>query len=345
MDKKVSPFVSKHDRPQLLDCRSRYDVLRDFINGLSTKLSSVSSNIEDEFLSAYRVHMLSVQQELRDLKIQVIKAEEAVNEDRQVATLEQEVTWFSDEALRLKNQTASMKKDMQHVVVRTKALREQREFLSEQLKSMLKRSRILEAELKELTGNTFENENASSIATPSVAHSQQQRMMATSASAPALQRTADSRGRNMANSSSTPKLFPKIKSKKSLSSSSLMAVDDVLIPKPKMTSANFKPAALSACDELEQLKASRASTEADLEHAIRGVLKEIVDRKLTVAARDMRLSLEEAKQAKPKLADVGGITGLGLEHFSDSDRLSAISIYLSHPGTFRQVVDYLVRNC
>ena len=124
-----------------------------------------------------------------------------------------------------------------------------------------------------------------------------------------------------------------------------MAVDDVLIPKSKLTSTNFKPAALSACDELEQLKASRASTEADLEHAIRGVLKEIVDRKLTVAARDMRLSLEEAKQAKPKLADVGGITGLGLEHFSDSDRLSAISIYLSQPGTFRQVVDYLARNC
>ena len=144
-------FISKHDRASLHEVRGRYVSLRDMIQGLSSNLTSVSTHIEEEFLSAYRVHMLSMQQELRDLKLQVVKAEDALNEDKQVATLEHEVTWFSDETLRLKNQAASMRKDMQHVVMRTQALREQRLFLDEQLKSTLKRSRILEAEIAEAT--------------------------------------------------------------------------------------------------------------------------------------------------------------------------------------------------
>ena len=150
----LSSFVSKHDRESLLEVRDEYSALRTLIGSLSTKLTAVSTHIEDEFLSSYRVHMLSVQQELRDLKVQVIKAEEALNEDKQVAALEQEMTWFCDESTRLKNQTTSMKKDMQHIVMRTQVLREQRKFLSVQLKSNLKRSRILEAELRELTGDS-----------------------------------------------------------------------------------------------------------------------------------------------------------------------------------------------
>jgi 2-phospho-L-lactate guanylyltransferase (CobY/MobA/RfbA family) len=108
----LSSFVSKHDRESLLEVRDEYSSLRTLIGSLSTKLTAVSTHIEDEFLSSYRVHMLSVQQELRDLKMQVIKAEEALNEDKQVAALEQEMTWFCDESTRLKNQTTSMKKDI-----------------------------------------------------------------------------------------------------------------------------------------------------------------------------------------------------------------------------------------
>ena len=334
-----NPFVSKHDRESLLETRNRYDKLRDLIAGLSTKLSNVSSHIEDEFLSAYRVHMLSVQQELRDLKMQVLKAEEALNEDRQVATLEQEVTWFSDEATRLKNQSSSMKKDMQHIVARTNALREQRTFLGEQLKSTLKRSRILEAELRELTGNQFENENAS--VTTSI-HSQSQKMHA-SASAPSLRRQQQLPASGTKSFSKLPNLNKSRQHlKPSASSASVMTIEDALIkPKPKMSSSDLQQHAVSTVEELEVLKASRADTEVDLEMAIRGVLREIIDRKITTAARDMRLSLEEVKLTKPRLNDMGGITGLGLEHFSDSDRLSAISIYLSQPNTFRGIVRYL----
>ena len=142
-----SDFQSKYDRESLLCVRDEYDSMKSLIGQLSSKLTSVSSHIEKEFLSAYRVHMLSVQEELRSLKNQVVDAEVALNDDEEVSKLEHEVTWFSDEATRLRNQSNSMKKDMQHVVGRIEALREQRQYLGEQLKTTMKRSKILEAEM------------------------------------------------------------------------------------------------------------------------------------------------------------------------------------------------------
>jgi len=48
--------------------RERYGQLETLIGSLGTKLSQVTSTHEKEFLSAYRVHMLNVQQELKELK-------------------------------------------------------------------------------------------------------------------------------------------------------------------------------------------------------------------------------------------------------------------------------------
>jgi len=336
----LSSFVSKHDRESLLEVRDEYSSLRTLIGSLSTKLTAVSTHIEDEFLSSYRVHMLSVQQELRDLKMQVIKAEEALNEDKQVAALEQEMTWFCDESTRLKNQTTSMKKDMQHIVMRTQALREQRKFLSVQLKSTLKRSRILEAELRELSG--YSRFESSSVLPPSSPRNTGAKStLQESASAPALHTTTNNRPLLSTKSSSKfPSLKKKSKSTTMVLESSL-ASEDVLIPKPKVSNANAQSFNASPIEELEELKLNRSPLEEGLESAIKGVLREIVDRKVATAARDMRISLEDAKTSKPRLVEVGGITGLGLEHFSDSDRLSAISIFLSQPEVFKKIVEQL----
>ena len=75
------------------------------------------------------------------------RAEEALNDDGLIAKLEKEVNWFSEESGRLKMHAASMRKDMHHIVTRIEALKEQRYFLAEQLKAVLKRSKVLEMEL------------------------------------------------------------------------------------------------------------------------------------------------------------------------------------------------------
>ena len=92
---------------------NRYHELNDLIASISTKLSHVYNHNEKEFLSAYRVHTVELQSELRELKEKVESAEASLHDDDTVAKLEHEVNWFSGEANRLRNQTTSMKKDMQ----------------------------------------------------------------------------------------------------------------------------------------------------------------------------------------------------------------------------------------
>ena len=62
---------SKDDDRGLTIVRERYSNLNQLIGDLSLKLSEVSSSIDNEFLSAYRVHMVDVQEDLKSLKQQV----------------------------------------------------------------------------------------------------------------------------------------------------------------------------------------------------------------------------------------------------------------------------------
>lgn len=71
--------------------------LHDLLNNLATKLTEVSSNVDKEFLSSYRVHMLSIQNEIKKLKQDVAQGEKDLNSDVEVAKLETEVKWFSGE--------------------------------------------------------------------------------------------------------------------------------------------------------------------------------------------------------------------------------------------------------
>lgn len=81
----------------------------------------------------------------------VATAESALHDDSAVATLETEVNWFSDETSRLKSHSMSMRKDMHHILSRISALNEQRRFLNDQLKQVLKRSKVLEVEINGTT--------------------------------------------------------------------------------------------------------------------------------------------------------------------------------------------------
>ena len=72
----------------------RYNDLHHILKQLSNKLTDLSSSVDQEFLSSYRVHMLSIQMEIKDLKMEVEKGEAALKSDGTVAKLETEVKWF-----------------------------------------------------------------------------------------------------------------------------------------------------------------------------------------------------------------------------------------------------------
>ena len=55
----------------------------------------MSASVDHEFLSSYRVHVMSIQAEIKKLKLDIIKGEEALKSDEQVSKLETEVQWFN----------------------------------------------------------------------------------------------------------------------------------------------------------------------------------------------------------------------------------------------------------
>jgi hypothetical protein len=81
--------------PALAKCKQTHTELQELLSNLSAKVNKVSNQVDKEFLSSYRVHMLSIQTELKNLKHDVTKGEQLLNSDATVAKLEAEAKWFS----------------------------------------------------------------------------------------------------------------------------------------------------------------------------------------------------------------------------------------------------------
>lgn len=75
--------------------------MHNLLRNLSTKLTELSASVDQEFLSSYRVHMLSIQMEIKNLKLEVEKGEAALKSDGTVAKLESEVQWFVGEWIKI----------------------------------------------------------------------------------------------------------------------------------------------------------------------------------------------------------------------------------------------------
>ena len=67
--------------------------------------------MDKEFLSSYRVHMLSIQSEIKNLRLDVEKGVQALKSDTAIAKLEEEVNWFVDECTRLRVHFTTMDSD------------------------------------------------------------------------------------------------------------------------------------------------------------------------------------------------------------------------------------------
>ena len=106
-------LLSSNDPPSISKVRDNYQNLQDLLANLPQKLNVVSNQVDKEFLSSYRVHMLSIQTELKNLKHDVNKGEQALNSDATVAKLETETKWFSDECGRLQIHYDAMFKDVE----------------------------------------------------------------------------------------------------------------------------------------------------------------------------------------------------------------------------------------
>lgn len=140
------------DPESLLRARRNYHDLQDLLNSLGSKLTNVSTHVDAEFLSSYRVHMLQIQSEMRHLKQEVTKSEQRLNDDVQVARLETETKWFMEECTRLRNHFDAMKSDCEQMKYRLKGMQEQKDYLGAQLKALVKRNRVLQVRFEIFIG-------------------------------------------------------------------------------------------------------------------------------------------------------------------------------------------------
>jgi cell division protein ZapA (FtsZ GTPase activity inhibitor) len=346
-------YRSVHDRKSLFGVREKYDTLKELMGKVGVKLNDVSNGQEREFLNAYRVHMLNVQLELKELKQKVAKAEESLQDDGEVSKLEDECNWYRGETNRLQANRTTMMKDIKKMRSRLDALGEQQGFLREQLKTVLKKTRVLESEIEIHEGRSIASmpiqEGDEGISpTPRSPH----------CTLPTISQ------RRIPTTRKTKKLFAS-KSKTGLGSNF-----DPLVPivtaqshkgeviKMRNVSSNYNSSKLSMMnpqEQLEHLQRCRNDFELELERLIKDQYSQVINRRSLAVASNSKSRLNIALGATtdgitelrshisndiPK--EIEGITGLGTEHLTDTDRYNIMIQFLSQYPIFRAVVQRMI---
>ncbi len=70
---------------------------------------------ERDFLKAYRKHMISVQQELQDLKSKGTDAELQLRQEQKIKHLETEIRLFKDQCIAIMNQVTTQTKHLKQL--------------------------------------------------------------------------------------------------------------------------------------------------------------------------------------------------------------------------------------
>ena len=84
----------------------KYEELTRVIQGLSQSLSRIVTNQENEFIASYRVHMLQVALELKELQSRV-EREEMYN-DSVMLHIEEGMNWYKDQSKRLQKEADAL---------------------------------------------------------------------------------------------------------------------------------------------------------------------------------------------------------------------------------------------
>ena len=127
--------------------KDEYKKLQLAINELGDKVSGVLQKQETEFLSAYRAHMRNVQKDFQDLRDDIDEKEKAIINNIKVKQLEKERDWYKKEALHLDQVLSKTKKREIELSEKVEELEEDRTWLSNQLKLIMKQKNILERKL------------------------------------------------------------------------------------------------------------------------------------------------------------------------------------------------------
>lgn len=119
------------------------------ISELGTKLSDVLQKQESEFLTSFKSHMRNVSRDFHTLRNEVNEKETAIENNTLVKQLEEEKEWYKKEALHLDSVLTKTKKRETLLSEKVEELEQDRNWLSNQLKDIMREKNILERRLNE----------------------------------------------------------------------------------------------------------------------------------------------------------------------------------------------------
>jgi hypothetical protein len=110
---------------------------------LDEKVEGKLNENENAFFLAYKSHMYTVQKEFNELRQKADEEETKTRRDAKISSLEKELDWFMNEALRLDELCKKYKKELDKWKGKAEALEDDRQFLQNQIMTAKKNNKSL----------------------------------------------------------------------------------------------------------------------------------------------------------------------------------------------------------
>merc|ERR1719310_2549496 len=160
MDTKAHSKVEK--RKELLEpMKSGSDILKlhgelqALADELDEKVEGKLNNNENAFFLAYKSHMYTVQKEFNELRQKADEEETKTRRDAKISSLEKELDWFMNEALRLDELCKKYKKELDKWKGKADALEDDRQFLQNQIMSAKKNNKSLRSSVEKAQTSAY----------------------------------------------------------------------------------------------------------------------------------------------------------------------------------------------
>jgi hypothetical protein len=117
--------------------------LQTLADELDEKVEGKLNANENAFFLAYKSHMYTVQKEFNELRQRADEEETKTRRDAKISSLEKELDWFMNEALRLDELCKKYKKELDKWKGKAEALEDDRQFLQNQIMTAKKNNKTL----------------------------------------------------------------------------------------------------------------------------------------------------------------------------------------------------------
>merc|ERR1719160_6021 len=137
---------------RILELHHDLQVLAD---DLDEKVEGKLNANENAFFLAYKSHMYTVQKEFNELRQKADEEETKTRRDAKISSLEKELEWFTNEALRLDELCKKYKKELDKWKGKAEALEDDRQFLQNQIVSAKRNNKKLRGDVEKAQTSAY----------------------------------------------------------------------------------------------------------------------------------------------------------------------------------------------